>query len=116
ADQAVIALENARLFAETQEALEQQTATAEALQVINASPGDLAPVFGTVLDKAIGLCDAAFGTLWTFDGELMRVAASRQAPSRYEDYLARGPHRPGPNAHARLIRGDRFVQIADVTA
>jgi GAF domain-containing protein len=117
AAQAVIAMENARLLTETREALEQQTATAQVLTVINSSPGDLQPVFDAVLNKALHLCGAAFGILWTFDGEFVRALAVRGATAEYAEFLTSTPHRPGiDNAHGRLIRGEEFVHIADVAA
>ena len=99
---------------ELQEALDQQTATAEVLQVINSSPGNLAPVFDAMLEKVLRLCEASYGMLWTYDGEYFHVAARRNIPPALQEFLSQ-PIKPGPGTSVeRVIGGASIVHTADV--
>jgi class 3 adenylate cyclase/putative methionine-R-sulfoxide reductase with GAF domain len=114
ASQAVIAIENARLLNELRESLEQQTATADVLRIISSSPGDLKPVFATILDKALHLCEAAFGFVTTYDGEGFERAAQRGVPDALAAYFRTGMDQPRPgDAHWRLISGEELIHNVD---
>jgi signal transduction histidine kinase/regulator of replication initiation timing len=123
AAQAVIAIENTRLLNELRqrtddlsEALEQQTATSEVLQVISSSPGELEPVFQAMLENATHICGAKFGVLWLREGDLFRAVAAHGAPSAYREMLFRAAVRPGPETGlGMLLKTKRFVQIEDIT-
>ena len=125
ASQAVIAIENTRLLNELRqrtddlsEALEQQTATSEVLQVISSSPGELEPVFQAMLANATRLCAAKFGVLWLAEGDAFRAVALHNAPLAFAKERRREPVvRPGPGQQlARLARTKEVVHIPDILA
>ena len=125
ADQAVIAIENARLLnklrqrtADLSESLEQQTATSEVLRVISSSPGELEPVFQAMLQNAVRICDANFGTLYRFDGSMYHLAADVGTPVEYAEFLRRrGPFLPTPGGLLdRVTRTKELSHTADEIA
>ena len=125
AAQAVIAIENTRLLNELRqrtddltESLEQQTATSEVLRVISSSPGELEPVFQAMLENAVRICDAKFGTLYRFDGKKYQMAASFGTPPEFDEFQRRrGPFEPTPGIILdQVMRTKRVSHCADVAA
>jgi hypothetical protein len=115
ADQAVIAIENVRLFNELKESLEQQTATSEILRVISSSPTDLQPVFQTILDNAVRLCEAHNGALFRFDGETLRGVSVHNLSPSMETYVLGTPFRPGRESVVRRVALERrLIHMPDV--
>jgi two-component system, NtrC family, sensor kinase len=123
ADQAVIAIENVRLFDEVQartrelsEALEQQTATSEVLQVISTSSGELEPVFQTMLANAVHICEAKFGSLYLYDGDRFHVGALHNAPPAWAEFRRRAVFYPPPGTGlAQMVATKRTVHTLDMT-
>ena len=123
AAQAVIAIENARLLNELRTSLEEQTATSEVLQVISSSPGDLQPVFDTMLEKAVSICDATFGNIYRWDGDALHLVSSHNTPPTFAQARKRSPHRP-PEQNAdllasvpgRMVTTKSTIHVADLAA
>jgi two-component system, NtrC family, sensor kinase len=117
ADQAVIAIENARLLNELRESLEQQTATSRVLDVISRSAFDLHAVFETVAESSVKLCGADRAIIMRFDGELLRLAVAFNVSPDHRDFAERNPIRPGRDSSAgRAALERRTIHIPDVLA
>jgi signal transduction histidine kinase len=118
ADQAAIAIENVRLFNETKEALERQTATAEILQVISGSPTDVQPVLDTIARRAVQLCDSLFANLFRYDGEQLHFVASHNvAPEQREMMGGRYPMRADhTQVSGRVVLRNAIVRMEDALA
>jgi hypothetical protein len=101
AAQAVIAIENTRLLNELRESLQQQIATSEVLQVISSSPGELKPVFDTILANAIRTCGARFGNLFVCEDDAFRIVARHNTPQALVEFFQRAPFRPHPDTPLR---------------
>jgi GAF domain-containing protein/signal transduction histidine kinase len=117
-DQALIAIENARLFNETKEALARQTATSDVLRVIGSSPGELQPVFDAMLENATRICAAKCGILYRCAGDALRTVATHGAPRTFVEERQRNPIvRPDPETTlGRALSTKHPVQIADILA
>jgi signal transduction histidine kinase/putative methionine-R-sulfoxide reductase with GAF domain len=118
ANQAVIAIENTRLLNDLRESLQQQTATADVLRLISSSPGELDPVFETILANATRLCEAKFGVLYRYNNDAFQPAAMLNAPSAYAEFVwSRGRFLPETgNALHRLLRTKTVIHTVDQDA
>jgi hypothetical protein len=116
AAQAVIAIENARLLNELKQSLEQQTATTEVLRVISSSPGDLQPVFASMLANAVGICDANFGNIYRYKDNVWDLAATHNTPQALIDAHSRLPLSPDPGTpFGRMMAAKEAVHITDLS-
>jgi class 3 adenylate cyclase len=124
ADQAVIAIENARLLNELRQrtadltgSLEQQTATSEVLQVISSFPGDVQPVFATMLKNAVRICDATFGNIYHWHDSALHLASSHNTPPAYAEHRRRSPMRLDemPESLRQMIVTELPVQVGDIS-
>ena len=117
AAQAVIAIENTRLLSELRESLEQQTATADVLRVISTSPGDLEPVFQSMLANAVRICDAAAGNVYRWDGEELRLVTAHNTPPAFVELIKRTPQRASTdNIVGRMLATKSLIHTADASA
>src|SRR5262249_24238355 len=116
ADQAVIAIENTRLLNELRESLAQQTATADVLQVISSSPGELKPVFEAILKNATRICEAKFGSMYLYEGDAFCFVAQHNAPLAFVEARTRDPIvRPPPDTPlGRVATTKQVSHIADM--
>ena len=116
ANQAVIAIENARLLKELRESLEQQTATSEVLQVIGRSPGELEPVFNKMLENATRVCNAKFGSLLLQEGGVFRSVVEHNMPPAFAELRRRDPtiQLSSDSPGGRVERTKQVVHVADL--
>jgi GAF domain-containing protein len=117
AAQAVIAVENARLLSELRQSLQQQTATSEVLQVISRSPGDLQPVFGAMLEKAVRVCDGMFGEIYSWENDALVLVAMHNTPPAFAEGRELSPYRPPQTTPiGRMLATKSVVHVEDLAA